>query len=651
MGRFMQGSKVQIAGRLYTFHRELESEIWQLEDEVTGRFDTYTRSQLNQLLKIGALIFAKANRGSPQRIHIGLSEQQMDIAKIRRSYVKAVEGIPSSSKLMVVAIRQVWEKLGQPNNPPHAGTVQRWRKKYETAGEDSMALLSQTWKRGNRAPRYPREVEELVQLAIEDVYMTRERRSIQDVLERAQGLIQRENRQRPEKDQLEIPSRGMVHRRIKRIPAYDRALARFGFHAARNMFRSSKGPVFSGVPLERAEIDHTPIDLMVVDDETALPLGRPWLTVCVDHFTRCILGFYIGFNPPSYLSVAQCLKHAFLPKDDLKTLEPTVKNEWPAHGVMSQLVADRGKEFLSESFDEACFTLNVEIVNAPSKTGWFKPVIERLLGRINKEAAQAHPGTTFSNILEKDDYNPSKHAIVRYSTLKTILVRWIVDVYHQQTHSALGCSPAAHWAANTCIEDIRLPDDVSLLDAMLGSCDSRTLTHQGIQYDCLFYNSIELANIRKRFGEKLEVNIRVDESDIGHIYVLAPDTRLPIKVPALEFQYAAGISSWQHKVFRSFAKRHRKSDTEWLEAKLEIAELVQAELMFKKQATRKNLARFKYSTTSRASSLANPTPPSVLPAPQITSSFPDESEVRSSTLMDFVPVPLNAQYRQRESKQ
>ena len=68
-------------------------------------------------------------------------------------------------------------------------------------------------------------------------------------------------------------------------------------------------------PLERAEIDHTNLDLFAIDDETLLPLGRPWFSACEDDYTRCILGMFVGFIPPSFLTVSLCLKDVFRPKD------------------------------------------------------------------------------------------------------------------------------------------------------------------------------------------------------------------------------------------------------------------------------------------------------------------------------------------------
>ncbi len=57
-------------------------------------------------------------------------------------------------------------------------------------------------------------------------------------------------------------------------------------------------------PLARVEIDHTHLDLFVVDEKDCLPLGRPYLTLAIDVYTRCILGAAIEFFPPSYLASA-----------------------------------------------------------------------------------------------------------------------------------------------------------------------------------------------------------------------------------------------------------------------------------------------------------------------------------------------------------
>lgn len=123
--------------------------------------------------------------------------------------------------------------------------------------------------------------------------------------------------------------------------------------------------------MERVEIDHTRLDIFVVDEETMLPLGRPWLTLCVDVHTRCILGFDLSFDPPSHASVARCLKHAILPKGNLKALYPNVRGTWDMFGIMETLVCDNGPEFHCESLEVGCLTLGINIQYCPRKKPWF----------------------------------------------------------------------------------------------------------------------------------------------------------------------------------------------------------------------------------------------------------------------------------------
>ncbi|MEP0898832.1 helix-turn-helix domain-containing protein [Leptolyngbya boryana FACHB-1624] len=46
------------------------------------------------------------------------------------------------------------------------------------------------------------------------------------------------------------------------------------------------------------QCDHTKIDVLVVD-QTGNVLGRPWLTIVIDTYSRCIMGLQLGFDAPS----------------------------------------------------------------------------------------------------------------------------------------------------------------------------------------------------------------------------------------------------------------------------------------------------------------------------------------------------------------
>ena len=406
----------------------------------------------------------------------------------------------------------------------------------------------------------------------------------------------KENELRPDSDQLPMPTRRLVTRLIADIPEFDKYSSRYGHDAALKQFRFVRGQRLVSAPLERAEIDHTHLDLFVVDDRTSLPLGRPYVTACIDSYTRCILGIYVGFNPPSYQSVAACLKDCFLPKVNLKEEYPEIVNEWAAHGVMRQLVVDGGQEFYSKSLEHVCLSLGIEWCAAPRREPWFKGRIERFFGTFNRGIAHGIPGTTFSNIFEKDDYDPSKHAVVKFSTLKWIIRKWIADVYHQETHRALQTTPARMWASSIRPEDIRLPDGSTQLDAVMGRVYRRVLTHKGIEFEGLFYGSPEVNDLRIHGGSNLEVEIRVDESDIGSIYVMWPKTNSTYRVPARNMEYANGISLWQHSIFKKWQKERdplNQNPYGWLKAQEEIQRRIEEDLHLKRRRTRMRVARFK----------------------------------------------------------
>jgi len=70
---------------------------------------------------------------------------------------------------------------------------------------------------------------------------------------------------------------------------------------------------------------------------------------------------------------------------------------------------------------------------------------KKLVGQMNKSVAHGACGTTFSNIVEKGDYNPEKHAQIPLSILKAAIHKWICDIYHPDYHRVLGTSPEMMW--------------------------------------------------------------------------------------------------------------------------------------------------------------------------------------------------------------
>jgi putative transposase len=643
---FEQDALVQIEGSEYRLSREID-DCWQLEQTKTGRIVEYTQRDLLRMAAEQTLTFPGSvsiyRGGSASH---DLSSSDVELTKLRRSYVLAVLDTPNSRKPLEEAIHATWRRLKSPKKAPGWVSVYRWKRSFLRAKGDARALVNNHLSRGNRDGRYPAAVIEFCEQSISAKYLSRTRNSIQQTLEDALRRVKKENELRPACDALPLPTRRLISRMIANIPAFDKYAARYGHDSAVKAFRGVTGHSVTHAPLERAEIDHTLLDLMVVDDQSGLPLGRPSVTACIDCYTRCILGIYIGFNPPSYQSVAACLKDCFLPKVNLQRDYPGIVNEWPAYGVMHNLVVDGGLEFYSASLEQVCLSLNINWIAAPRRTPWFKGKIERFLGTMNRAVAHGVPGTTFSNIFEKGDYNPTKHAVVTLSTLRKVVRMWIADVYHQQVHRSLQTTPAKMWTSSIKPEDIRLPDETTQLDVVMGRVESRALSHKGIEFQGLFYNSPELIELQRKEGKKLTVEIRINESDIGSIYVLSPKTSKAYSVAALDREYASGISLWQHKVIKNYQRQHFDKDDGvdgWLQAKSEIAHLIDESLKLKRTRTHKRIAR--YRETSEQAPLKAETIKAVKPRPQAltpaTTESPMTDHVSSIGLQEQAGTPLD----------
>jgi putative transposase len=79
--------------------------------------------------------------------------------------------------------------------------------------------------------------------------------------------------------------------------AFRSSRKRAGAKAANDRFRPTR--VLSTtdlLPLERVQIDHTLVDVIMVDEGDRLPIGRPWLTLAIDVASRAVLGFLVSLE-------------------------------------------------------------------------------------------------------------------------------------------------------------------------------------------------------------------------------------------------------------------------------------------------------------------------------------------------------------------
>jgi putative transposase len=209
----------------------------------------------------------------------------------RMAYVRALldTGSPMFTKTYCQPlIQRAAEDMGDPN-PPSISTLYRWYLRYR-ATKDIRSLVPRYDRRGSHAIRVSEDVLTLLSQATEEAFKASPRATGDDVFIRLKGKIDHENRSRIGKGTLSQPSRRTVYRLLKKIEFYDQLVLREGQSAAGRRCRINRKGVTTYNILERVEIDHTPLDLFLIDDKTWLPLGRPVLTMLIDHYSRMPTG-------------------------------------------------------------------------------------------------------------------------------------------------------------------------------------------------------------------------------------------------------------------------------------------------------------------------------------------------------------------------
>ncbi|NOU83885.1 DDE-type integrase/transposase/recombinase [Paenibacillus sp. LMG 31459] len=539
-----------------------------MKEQLPGEFIIKDLSQNNEVLMNQKDLMALYEKGtvtfevtgsSTDLTHLGirenrvidfsmLSETHKNIARIRYDAIKPLLDVRRKHLQPKLEERVSELKLQGVKITPV--TLRRWFNIFQDSGQDITSLVPDTLNRGV-GTRLSSTIEEIIDHCIETVYAKREKISAKDIHAKVMVEIEKKNRIRDVEDRLEIPSYNTITRRIKEKDPYEMMVKREGEKQAFDKLGAAAVLQRPKQPYDVLEIDHTKLDLFVVDDETGLPLGRPYLTQAVDKATGAIVGIYVAFHAPSYVSVMQCLLHAMSPKTYVKELYPEIQGTWDMFGVPKVLRMDNGKEFQSHSLKDACAQLGIVPDYCPPRKPWYKGSVERTFRTINQQLLHKTPGTTFSNVVDKKDYNPQKNAIVGYYAFLKLLHQWIIDQYLLQFHRGTKGAPSELWRQG--IIDWGAPPLLSSIpnwNIILGKLrEGATIQRIGIQYKHMSYTSEQLQDLKLRLIKKGEsaVRFKYDPLDMSKIHVYDEEHKRYLEVPNTNQDYSKGLTEFSHE--------------------------------------------------------------------------------------------------------
>lgn len=511
--------------------------------------------------------------------------------------MQAVRGLTLSE--IANALEQLHQKFKWPDETPHINSILNWRMKAANSSDPIAALVERNDRKGRYGDRYPAEVMDIVREIRDTKFLKKNPRiTVGRAVEAVSDRIVLENEQRLESDRLPIPGRRVMNKVIGEISEYDLISARYGSDVAMCKLRNSLGGVEVKLPLQRCQIDHTPLSIILLDEDF-IPLGRPNLSVAVDARVPIPTGAYWGAEVPSIVSVARCVRHSVQPKTDFLRQFPNVKGTWDCFGVHQTYVGDNGLEEHAMALRQACSEMGGSVLElCPRKKPWFKPNIERYIRTMDLDLLQTLPGATMENIVTRCNFDPKKDVLLRKSIFDKLLMKWMVDVYIREPRDVLGKRQALidAWRKEIGLVDQMVPTKTVLLERLfLRRVEDRVLDHAGIEFDCLIYNSSDLGALRSELGTVLVVTIWVSDEDLGYIQVCVPDTDMWIRVPCLELKYAQGMTRWQHKMCKKMRRElvGEGREVSLAAAREEIYREVEMEADELRHAFRKRRARMK----------------------------------------------------------
>ncbi len=390
---------------------------------------------------------------------------------------------------------------------------------------------------GKGKGRLPESVERIIRELIQKRFLTKQKRSL--------AAFHREVAQACKAKKLRVPARNTVASRIASLDPIKTVRRREGQDAARERQGAGGVPPTVSGPLEQVQIDHTVIDLIVVDARDRQPIGRPYLTLAIDAFTRCVLGMVVTLEAPSAVSVGLCLAHVACDKRPwLEALN--VEVDWPMSGKPKLLYLDNAAEFKSEALRRGCEQHGIRLDYRPPGQPHYGGIVERIIGTAMQMIHDDLPGTTFSNPGQRGEYDAEKMAALTLRELE----RWLtlaVSTYHGLVHSGLLQPPAACWAEATA--RVGVPPVVTRPSAFLVDflpVIRRTLTRTGFVIDHIHYYADALKPWIARRDHLPAFLIRRNPNDISRVWVLEPVGQHYLEIPYRTLSHPA-VTLWEQR--------------------------------------------------------------------------------------------------------
>jgi transposase InsO family protein len=443
-------------------------------------------------------------------------EQNIDKPEVLPRLSKASEADLRAANFRYETVRGLLDGIRLPTSiRVSSRTGRRWLSMYKKAealyGSGYLGLLPQTYRRGNRVPKMPEATKQIMKTVIHEDYETHKQKSIYASWSALQIAC---------RDQSVVaPCYETFRQAVHGGAGHSQTQKRMGPRAAYQQEPfywelDLTTPRHGDRPFEIGHLDHTELDIELVCSVTGRGLGRPWLSLLTDAFSRRVLAASLSFDPPSYRSCMMIIRECVARHNRLPQI----------------LVVDGGAEFGSVYFETILARYECTKKTRPPAKARFGSTIERMFGTCNSHFIHNLRGNT--QIMRQvrqvtASVNPKREAVWTLADLHSHLTCYLYEVYDCLDHPALGQSPGDAYEAGMalagqrpwrCINNDRELFIMTLPTTSMGT--AQVLPGRGVKVHYIYYWS-DL--FRDPEIERKQIPVRYDPFDAGTAFAFVKD--------------------------------------------------------------------------------------------------------------------------------
>ncbi|BAT53461.1 Integrase catalytic region [Nostoc sp. NIES-3756] len=409
---------------------------------------------------------------------------------------------------------------GNSSNKPNR-SQRRWiasyRKAEKTYGRGFIGLLPKHRDKGWRRQGIPEEVLLFMQQHIEINYENIKQHSIRHAYQSFKDLCNEKG--------YKPPSSESYRQAVRNRPQYKQIQKRMGDRAAYKeepfywYIHREETPPHGDRPFEICHIDHTEVDvellsaimlklgmdISVIKEKASM--GRPWLTLMLDAYSRRIIAAYMTFDSPSYRSNMMILKMCV-----------------QRYGRLPQIiVVDGGADFGGTYFETLLAYFRVTKKERPAAKARHGSVIESYFGVADKEFWHNLMGNTqiTKNVRQvTKSVNPKNNAVWTLAKLYSYFCEYCYEIYDTCPHPALRMSPREAFNIGTARSGSREHTFINeeefkflALPSPTDSAGTRKITQEGVKINYLYYWHSCFSRFRN-----IKVEVKYDPFDITQAY-------------------------------------------------------------------------------------------------------------------------------------